>query len=212
MRDNPDYALDDVERVRELVRANPWATFVSFVPGRGLVASHYPAILDEDEEGIVLLSHVGRPDDQKHELGRHEMLVIVQGANGYVSPGWYGRGPAVPTWDFTVVHAYGTPEELTVEENLAVLERLVDRFEDDEPSPHRLYGTPEDAAYAKRIVHATLGFRLRVTRFEGKEKMSQDKPREVIGRVIDALDGDGHHRNPALAERIRQVNDVKEQS
>ncbi len=46
MRPNPDYALDDVEAVRALVRENPWATIVSHVPGAGLVASHYPVLLD----------------------------------------------------------------------------------------------------------------------------------------------------------------------
>ena len=57
MRHTPDYVLDDVETVRALVRENPWGTIVSFVPGRGLVASHYPLLLEEDAEGIVLVSH-----------------------------------------------------------------------------------------------------------------------------------------------------------
>lgn len=73
MRNNPDYALDDVERVKQLIRDTGWAAFVSHVPGRGLVASHYPVILDEEADGIVLLSHVGKPDEHVHELGRHEL-------------------------------------------------------------------------------------------------------------------------------------------
>jgi len=206
MRPNPDYALDDVETVRALVRENPWATIVSHVPGAGLVASHYPVLLDEDADGIVLLSHVGRPDERLHRLGELETMVIVYGPQGYVSPGWYGVSPAVPTWDFVVAHLYGTPEILSDEENLRVLDRLVEWFERPLPEPFLMTRTLENTAYAERIVHGTVGFRLRVDRFEAKEKMSQDKPAEVIARVVDALRRPGPYENPTLAARIAAVN------
>ncbi|WP_306852603.1 FMN-binding negative transcriptional regulator [Microbacterium sp. zg.Y909] len=135
MRRAPDYAVDDVAAVRALVRENPWATLVSFVPGRGLVASHYPVLLEEGADGIVLVSHVGRPDERLHELGAHEAMVIVSGPQGYVSPSWYDTTPAVPTWNFATAHLYGTPELLADAENLLVLERLVDHFERVCPSP-----------------------------------------------------------------------------
>lgn len=62
MRHTPRYLLTDVGEVKRLVRENPWATIVS-PTSTGLVASHYPVLLDEAAEGIVLLSHVGRVDD-----------------------------------------------------------------------------------------------------------------------------------------------------
>ncbi|GGD62406.1 FMN-binding negative transcriptional regulator [Microbacterium murale] len=208
MRPNTDYLLDDVATIRELVRENPWASIVSFVPGKGLIASHYPILLDDDADGIVLLSHVGRPDERLHELGGHEAMVIIYGPQGYVSPSWYDASPAVPTWNFAVAHLYGTPELLSDEENLQVLERLVDHFEHPLPEPYLMNRTLENADYAARIVHGTVGFRMRVTRFEAKDKMSQDKPAGVIGRVIDALGKPGPYQNPALAARMRAVNEV----
>lgn len=205
MRENPDYALDDEERVRALIREHPWATMASAGP-EGLVVSHYPFLLDEDAEGIVLLSHVGKPDQVLHGLGSSELVVVFYGPSGYISPSWYGLPQAVPTWNFATVHAYGTPEILSDDENLRVLERLVDHFEDPLPAPFRMRGTLENEAYAERIVHGTVGFRLRVTRFHAKEKMSQDKPAEVRSRIVDALREEGPYRNPQLAARIEAAN------
>ena len=212
MRPNSDFALDDVERIRDRIRENPWATIVSFVPGRGLVASHYPVLLDEESDGIVLLSHVGRPDERLHELGAHECLVVISGPHGYVSPGWYGTSPAVPTWNFAVAHLHGTPELLDDAENLDVLERLVAHFESPLPEPYLMNRTLENAEYASRIVHGTVGFRMRVERIDAKEKMSQDKPAEVVGRVIEALRQSGRYRNPALADRMAVVQHLEEQT
>lgn len=213
MRPNHDYAYDDFAGVRELIRENPWATLVSFVPGSGLVASHYPMLLeegplDEPADELVLLSHVGRPDEQLHELGQHECMIVIYGPEGYISPGWYDVSPAVPTWNFVVAHLYGTPEILSDTENIAVLDRLVERFESRLPNPYLMNRTLENSAYAERIVHGTVGFRMRVTRFEAKNKMSQDKPAEVVERIIAALRAPGPYANDALADRMRKVNGV----
>jgi transcriptional regulator len=209
MRHAPDYALTDVDAVRALAREHPWMSLTSFVPGRGLVSSHYPVLLDEDADGIVLLSHVGRPDERVHELGAHEVLVTIAGPNGYISPGWYGVSPAVPTWNFVVAHCYGVPEILSDAENLAVLDAMVARFESVLPEPFLMAGTLENAAYAERIVGGTVGFRLRVTRFEAKEKMSQDKPVAVVDRILDQLRRTGPYAHPALADRMQHVRDAR---
>ena len=206
MRDNPDYALVGERSAKDLIRAHPWATMFSSTPD-GPVASHYPFLLDESAEGIVLLSHVGRPDERQHRLGEGPLLVVFYGPSGYISPSWYGISPAVPTWNFATVHASGVPEILSADDNLAVLERLVDRFEDPLPEPYRMRRDELNAAYAERIVHGTVGFRMRVDRWTGKDKMSQDKPVEVVERIIDQLEGDGPYANPRLARRMRVVHD-----
>lgn len=210
MRHNSDYAFDDVDAVRALVHDNPWATLVSHVPGRGLVASHYPVLVDDGADGLALVSHVGRPDEALHELGAHEVMVVVSGPSGYVSPSWYGTSPAVPTWNFVVAHLYGVPEILSEDENLAVLDRLVTRFEAPLPNPLLMHRSLENTAYAERIVHGTVGFRLPITRVEAKQKLSQDKPDAVVDRVIAALRAPGPYINPALADRMDAIRTREE--
>lgn len=223
MRHNPDYAVDGAgltAMVRQLIREHPWCTLVSHVPGRSpaegpsMVASHYPVMLEEDvfgerggpEDEIVLLSHMGRPDEEKHQLGEHPMLAIIQGPHGYVSPGWYGYRPNVPTWNFAAAHLTGTPEILPDAENLAVLERLVEHFEQVLPDPHLLHATQENSDYAHRIVRGTVGMRLRITHIEAKEKMNQDKPASSVRSILEHLRGEGPYADPVLAERMERVN------
>ncbi|WP_084099978.1 FMN-binding negative transcriptional regulator [Demequina sp. NBRC 110051] len=208
MRHNPDYDFGDGAALRDLIREHPWMTLVTHVPERGVVASHYPVLLEDDPDDIVLVSHVGRPDERLHELGRHESMAIIYGPHGYVSPSWYGTSPAVPTWNFAVAHLYGTPEILSDDENLQVLDRLVAHFEAPLPEPHLMRQTTENAAYAERIVRGTVGFRMRIERVEAKEKMSQDKPAEVVGRVISALEQPGPYQNAPLARRMAHINGV----
>ena len=111
--------------MRELIAENPWATIVSQHEG-DIVASHYPVLLDEGSDELAVLTHVGRPDEEVHRLGATEVLLIVAGRHGYISPSWYThQATPAPTWNFSVAHCYGMPEILDGEENLRVLTRLV---------------------------------------------------------------------------------------
>lgn len=204
MRINPDYAMDPGD-LKRLVRENPWATLVAATT-EGLVASHYPVILDETRAELSLLTHVGRPDEEVLGLGRGELLVIVAGPQGYVSPSWYGTSPAVPTWNFVVAHLAGVPELLGAEENLAALAAMVDHLEAPVVSPRPLLADPLDAAYARRISAGTVGIRLTPTRVTTKAKLSQDKPPEVVQRVLTELEGNGPYAAPALAREMRQAH------
>jgi transcriptional regulator len=206
MRQNPSFTLASEEGVKRLIREHPWMTIVSMTDAAGLVASHYPVLLDGAADGIVLLTHVGRPDEVVHELGRHEVMVIVQGPHGYISPGWYDANPAVPTWNFVTAHLYGTPELLDAAENLRVLEALVDHFESRLPEPRRMRGTPENSAYADSVATGTVGLRIPITRFVAKNKMSQNRPAETVDRIIDELEGDGPYASPALAAEMRRTH------
>ena len=207
MRHTPGYLLTDPEEIRRLVRENPWATFVSHTPS-GLVASHYPVLLDDAAstgDDIVLVSHFGRPDEQLHGLGSSEILVIIQGPHGYISPSWYEPDDFVPTWNHVTAHLYGTPELLEAEENFAVLDRLTDHFEARMPDPKSLHIDEESA---RRIAKGTVGLRLRVTRFDARAKLSQNKTPEVVERIIAALEGDGAYSSELLAEEMRRKHGV----
>ena len=205
MRTNPYYLLEDMDEIRRLIRENPWAILVSDA-STGLVGSHYPVLIDESHDELALVTHVGRPDEDVHELGEHELMVIVQGPHGYISPSWYGDLIEVPTWNFITAHLSGVPEILEPEENFEVLTKLVDHFESEVESPRRLDDSKERLEDAKRDSRGTVGLRLVPTKIVAKQKMSQNKPPEVIANVIRELEGAGPYADPALAREMRIAN------
>jgi transcriptional regulator len=201
VRHNPHHAVTDEAIVRQLIEENPWAILVS--ANAGLVASHYPVLLDEEAEQLTILSHVGKPDDELHRLGEGEMLAIIQGRHGYVSPSWYAPGAVrAPTWNFSVAHLYGIPELLSEEENLRALTRLVERFEQHVEEPMWL-----DQEWEEPVARGTIGIRLRVERFVCKRKLSQDKDPVSRRNVIERLRAPGPYHHPALADEVERELD-----
>ncbi|WP_200914206.1 FMN-binding negative transcriptional regulator [Microbacterium sp. Leaf203] len=205
MRQNPSFAMTDVGEIRRLIDLNPWVTLVSQTDD-GLVASHYAVMLDDTRDDLTIVGHVGKPDDAILGLGDRELLVVVQGPHGYITPRWYGDVPAVPTWNFVSAHLSGIPELLSPEENLRVLERLVERFEGDGDDARGLYAVPNDAAFVERLERGTMGFRLTPTRVTAKRKLSQNRPAEVVETIIDGLTAEGRHE---LSAEMRRAADAR---
>jgi transcriptional regulator len=200
VRHNQHHFVEDPEVVRHLIRENPWGILVS-CHGDRLVASHYPLLIDEDCDGLAVFTHVGRPDEQLHGFGSSEILLIVQGVHGYVSPSWYAPGATrAPTWNFAAAHCYGVPQILDEETNLRTLARLVEHFERHVENPMLLH--PE---WGAPLAKGTVGIRLPISRFQCKIKMSQDKDRDTQQRVIQALRAPGAYHNPRLADEMHRA-------
>ncbi|WP_424935647.1 MULTISPECIES: FMN-binding negative transcriptional regulator [Bacteria] len=208
MRQNPSFAMTDVAELRRVIAGNPWATLVGR-DGEGMTASHYAVLLDPARDDLTVVGHVGRPDDRVLGLGEGELLLVFQGPHGYISPGWYGDVAAVPTWNYVAVHLAGTPEILSSEENLRVLEHLVAHFERGRPQPRGMWTPPNDEAFVRRMEAGTTGFRLTPTRVTAKRKLSQNRPDDVIENIVLQLSEDGSSPNPVLAAEMRRAHDAR---
>jgi transcriptional regulator len=200
VRHNLHHAIEDPEVVRRLIGDYPWGTLVSSNDGE-LVAWHYPILLDEEADGLAVLTHVGRPDEMIHGFGDREILLIIEGRNGYISPSWYAPGATrAPTWNFSAAHCYGVPQILEPEENLAVLARLVAHFERQVEEPMLL-----DLDWGRSVAQGTVGIHLPITRFVCKLKMSQDKDAGTQRQVMAALRKPGPFHNPELADDMARA-------
>jgi transcriptional regulator len=173
--------------------------------GGGLIASQVPFLVERRDGKLFLLGHLARLNPQCADLASGgEMLVIFQGPHAYISPGWYEAGPAVPTWNYASVHAYGAARRIVDKAWLSdFLRRLSDRHEAREATPWRMQDLPE--AFLNGMLNGIVGFELAVSRLEGKFKLSQNRPSADRPRIIAALeardDADSHGVARLMRER-----------
>ncbi|MDG2269518.1 MAG: FMN-binding negative transcriptional regulator [Alphaproteobacteria bacterium] len=124
-----------------------------------------------------------------------------RGPDGYISPRWYNPGLAVPTWNYAVVHAYGTPRRIDdVAEIHRQQEELVATFEG--PDGWTMDSQPDH--YIEGMLGGITAFEMPIDRIEGKFKLSQNRSVEDRRSVIAALTASDRPWDHALAELMRQ--------
>jgi len=189
-----EYALGELERVKSIVRAHPFATLVT----ADLRATHMPCLVDEASAGLALLGHVARSDPVADALGG-ALLAIFEGPSDYVSASWYAS-ETIPTWNYVTLHIRGTPEPFA--DSMPVLRRTVDHFEAVVERPWSLDRLGEDA---RAMAEQVIAFRLPADSWYAEAKLSQDKPEHERARVLAGLEGRGPYANAALAHAMRHI-------
>ena len=201
------FAPTDTEAMHALMRAAPLATLV--VPtATGLQANPLPLQLREDAQGWVLAGHVARANPVWQAAPTGEVLAVFSGAQGYVSPGWYAskaaHGKVVPTWNYATVHAHGSLRWIDDAEWLrAFLDGLTRTHEAGQAHPWQMSDAPAD--FTAQLLQAIVGLELRITRLEGKFKLSQNRPAADQQGVLAGLQQNGDAGSAALAEAMRAV-------
>jgi transcriptional regulator len=175
-----------VERLHELIRRYSFGTLVT-TSGGEITASHLPFVLDNEAGPYgTLRGHVARANPQWRSFQEgQEVMAIFQGPHGYISPSWYENPLSVPTWDYAVVHTYGVPRLVEEHDELRrLLADLVRTYEASMPQPWP-FNLPDD--FLGRMMNGIVGFEIRLTRLEGKLKLSQTRSLTDQQAVAEAL-------------------------
>jgi transcriptional regulator len=189
----------DRAAIARLMHEHSFATLVTPAEPEPMV-SHLPLLLIPGcEPHGTLLGHFARANPHWQHATAVESLAVFQGPHAYVSPSWYGAPDRmVPTWNYAAVHAHGTLEIVTgALEARAILDALVHRFEGGRAAPWQL-GMPDPQRDA--MVAAIVAFRMRITRLDGKFKLSQNRSAADRARVAAGLRDDGYADAIATAE------------
>jgi transcriptional regulator len=198
----PDsFKIDDQAKIEAFLERYDFATIVS-APPSGMMATHVPLVLRRGPSGLILVGHVARANSHWQLMnGAVESLAIFLGPHSYVSPTWYESGPAVPTWNYATVHAYGRPQakhDATFLRDL--LSELVLRYEKG-PQSWRIEDLPPD--FSEELVSAIVAFEMPVDRIEAKFKMGQNRSPEDRAGTIAGLQRDPSPEAAALAAFMR---------
>ena len=192
------FAEERLDKLHDFIARHDFATLVTAGDG-DVIASHLPALLLPARGRFGTLQvHLARQNEQCGALAAGvRALVIFQGPHGYVSPRWYANPVSVPTLNYVVVHAQGTPrrmEEAALREHLAA---LVAKYE-----AHR--GGWSAAALPgetmEKLLHQIVGFDIEITSIQGKWKLGQNRTRDDRQGAIEGLRQAGDADSMELAD------------
>lgn len=196
------FKVAEAAELHAFMRKFSFATLVTQGKG-GMTATHLPLLLDADAgPNGTLLGHFARANPQWKTV-EGEALVIFPGPHAYISPTWYETPGTVPTWNYVTVHAYGSMQLIEDRDGLHdILTRTTSVYERKMPEPWSYDATdPEIDMMLKAIV----GFRIEITRLEGKAKLNQNHPEERRRKVIRALEAQGDDESRAVAELMAET-------
>ena len=170
----PANAMNDPD-VTAFLAAHAAARLVTVGPDGRPDSTLLPVLVDGDR----VIGHLARANDHWTRIAPASPgLVVVSGADAYVSPGWYAtkaqHGRVVPTWNYSEVQLRGA---VTVHDDpdwvLDVVTRLTERHEAGREQPWAVDDAP--AKYVRGRLRAIVGIELVVDSVEGKAKLSQNR-------------------------------------
>ena len=206
----PPHFIEDRQPIlHDAIRAAGLATLVTMTT-EGLLASPLPLMLD-DQAGPhgTLYGHLARANPQwRTSDPAVEALVTFMGPDAYISPSWYETkretGKVVPTWNYLTVHAYGPITFFAdAAELLDVVTRLTTQHEGARAEPWAVDDAP--APFIQSQLKGIVGFRMPITRLQGKWKFSQNRSTADRAGVADGLVRDGHDEAAILVPQDRQA-------
>jgi transcriptional regulator len=207
MYNPPAFKVEDLNRQHQLIREHPLGLLISLGPD-GLQASPLPFHLVP--EGSVfgrLQAHLSRANPHWKTLDGHDVLVVFQGPDAYVTPMWYRsrseHGKVVPTWNYVMVQVHGTVRVMDDPEWVrSQITRLTHAHESPRAEPWHVTDAP--ASYIDAQIKGIVGLEIDIRRIEGKWKVSQNRPDADRNGVAEGFEASG---DASMARLVRGSGD-----
>jgi transcriptional regulator len=173
------------------------------------LAAHIPFVLKVHGSVTTLEMHVARANPiWKLLKAPRPALIMFQGPQAYVRPGWYPakkeHGKVVPTWSYVAVHTRGSaslmPDPETLLRHVA---ELSDQLEIGQTQPWSVDDAPEGfiAALSRGIV----GISMPIESLDGVWKLNQHRSEADRLGMIDGLSERGEQASDQLADMMRKI-------
>ena len=176
-------------------------SFVDLVTANPTIRiTHIPVLLDRTAGPYgTIIGHISRNNPQQQTFdGKSQAVIVFHGPESYISPTWYAKTEAVPTWNFAVVHASGKLKPITDKTALHdLLAKLIHKFEGRYPQSTYDFSKLPDG-YVYPMIEHIIGFEMPIDELEGKCKVGQersDADKEGILKHLPTA-----WREPSLAE------------
>jgi transcriptional regulator len=196
MHPDPVFHPDDRRACEALIAAVGFGMIFAATPDGPRVA-HTPLLTDG--EGTVMF-HLSKGNALTRPIERGaDVLIVVNGPDGYVSPRWYGKRDTVPTWNYVALELAGPVTRMEDAGLEAFLHTAITTHEG------RLRGEPwrADESSGKTwggLFKGITGFSMAVREWRPTFKLSQNKPPEDRAQIAKGLEAAGY---AALADMVR---------
>lgn len=200
------HQLTEQGAILALIEAHPLAAWVCQSKD-GLVANHIPFFLNRTlgKHG-TLMGHVARGNPVWRQLlADTPSVVMFQGAQSYITPGWYPgkveHGKVVPTWNYTVAHAHGIAQVMEDPKwMMDMLNRLTHAQESRLDRPWSVNDAPP--GFIEKLMRGIVGIEIPIDRLEGKLKASQDEDLQDRHGTVKGLQSIPAEQSQAMAKLV----------
>ena len=194
MHPNPNFREPDRRFHRELIEDVGFGMVFCTTP-EGPRVAHVPVILSGD---ATLRFHLARGNALTKHLPSSRALIVVNGADAYISARWYSDPDQVSTWNYQAAEMEGEVRALDRDGLVSLLEALTARHE-----ARIKHGKPWTMdkmtdKHREALLKAIIGFEMTVDSWRETVKLSQNKPARVIGEVIAGLEAEGERAMSSL--------------
>ncbi|HUO54047.1 MAG TPA: FMN-binding negative transcriptional regulator [Rhodoblastus sp.] len=197
------FRVEDKAELVAFIRAFPLGLLVAPRGRDGFFVSADLVPFVIDDHGTILRAHVAAANPLCATLAApHEVLVVFQGPQAYVSPAHYpskhAHGRVVPTWNYAMVQVEGLAQrrhggEWKAEQVAALTEQM----EKERPAPWKVGDAPE--AFVAAQLRAITGLEIEIAALKGKYKLSQNRDDADRKGVIAGLAAEASPASRALA-------------
>ena len=106
----PDlFAVNDRQTQINFIRTTGWGYLTGVIDDEPYV-THLPFLVTGGTGEEKLVAHMARANPHWESFANGKpQLVVFPGPHTYITPSWYNTDKAVPTWNYTTAHVYGTP-------------------------------------------------------------------------------------------------------
>ena len=172
-----------------------------------------PVLLKSQNDKLYLETHVGVANPIWKSAKNIPSLIVFQGPQAYIRPGWYPlkreNGKAVPTWNYVSIQARGN---LT-----AVLDRhwlkshvddLSQFLETDKDEPWSIDDAPTE--YIETMLNGIVGLRVEVTSLQGIWKMNQNHTKTNRLGAAKGLANTALESDLAVSDIMREIESQRQ--
>ena len=199
----PDlFAVNERQTQIDFIRTTGWGYLTGVIDDEPYV-THLPFLVTGGTGEEKLVAHMARANPHWESFANGKpQLVVFPGPHTYITPSWYNTDKAVPTWNYTTAHVYGTPVVIDNPQTVyAGQQDLVNHYEEQFDMPWRMEDM--DTSFIDGMLRAIVSFEILIERIQCKFKLNQNRPAEDQQRVVDALESSTDANAKAVAELMK---------